>query len=152
MTADLFFDSSALSKHYHPEPATPVVDALLATAGRVHISRLTRVELHSVFAKKVRTGAISSADLRLLLTRFRADIRAKRFAVARLTVGRFDDAERLIERVGPSQNLRTLDAIQLAAALHLCTPTTPVTFVSADIALCAVAALEGLAVVNPEQP
>lgn len=153
MTADLFFDTSAVSKHYHPEPATPVVDGLLATPGcRVHISRLTRVEVRSVFAKKVRVGLISTADLRLLLTRFRSDIRAKRYQVARLTVARFDAAELLIERIGPTHNLRTLDALQLATALHLHTPATPVTFVSADQALCGIAAGEGLTVINPEQP
>lgn len=149
MTADLFFDTSAIGKHYHPEPGTATVDQLLAAAGaRHHISRLTAVEVLSTFAKKVRVGQITRGDFRLLSGRFRADVRAKRFRLKRLAVAHFDAAGRL----GLTKNLRSLDALQLAVALDLNRPGQPVTFVSADQALCAIAAGEGLTVVNPELP
>ncbi len=46
-----FLDSSALGKHYHAEIGTDRVDALLQEPGAQHfISRLTGVEVHSVFA------------------------------------------------------------------------------------------------------
>jgi hypothetical protein len=58
-----FFDTSAAVKHYWAEPGTPRVDALLAAAGSQHfLSALGVVELHSVFARLVRTGHISVAD------------------------------------------------------------------------------------------
>lgn len=151
MSVDILFDTSAIGKHYHPEPGTAAVDQLLTTAGgRPHISRLTAVEVLSTFAKKVRVGQITQGDFRLLSGRFRADVRAKRFRLVRLTVDHFETAGRLVERLGLANGLRSLDALQLAVALDLNRPGRPVTFVSADQLLCALAAGEGLTVINPE--
>lgn len=151
--ADDFFDTSAISKHYHAETGTAKVDALLAVPGAVHaISRLSVVEFHSVFAKKVRVGQITRAVFEKLTRQFRQDVAAKRLRVVRLLVAHFQQAERLIRRIGPSQNLRTLDALQLAVAKSLNDPARPITFVCADQALCTVAAAEGLTIVNPEVP
>jgi predicted nucleic acid-binding protein len=151
--ADHFFDTSAIGKHYHQELGSPKVDALLATPGVVPlVSRLTVVEIQSVFAKKVRTGVISAADFHLFGRRFRADVRAKRLTVIRVTAAHYQTAERLIRRLAPTRNLRTLDSIQLAVALGLHDPAQPVPFVCADQALCGIAAAEGLIVINPEIP
>jgi hypothetical protein len=129
------------------------VDALLATAGATHtVSRLAVVELHSVFARKVRTGQLSRPAFDNLTRKFRQDVRAKRFFVVRLTVAHFEASVDLIRRIGPVQNLRTLDALQLAVALDLNEPGRPMTFVCADAALGTIATAEGLAVVNPEVP
>lgn len=148
-----FFDTSALSKHYHPEPGTVAVDGWLSAPGVTpRISRLTVVEIQSVFAKKVRTGAITATDFQLLCRQFRKDVAAKRLAVVRVTTPHFQRAEELIRRLAAAQNLRTLDALQLAVALSLNEPDPPVSFVCADSALCAVAAAEGLTVLNPEAP
>ena len=49
-------------------------------------------------------------------------------------------ATRLLVRVGVGQNLRTLDALQLAVAVRLLTAAPGLAFVSADHALLAVAA------------
>lgn len=148
-----FFDTSAVAKHYHAETGTAKVDALLALPGTAqYVSRLSVVEFHSVFAKKVRTGALPAAAFDTLTRQFRRDVAAKRVQVVRLLVAHFETAEQLIRRVGAGQNLRTLDALQLAVALGLNTPGRPVTFVCADLALGAVAAAEGLTVVNPEAP
>ena len=107
--ADNFFDTSALGKHYHQEVGTPKVDQLLADQNARHfVSRLTVVEIHSVFAKKVRTGVLSHADFQLLCRRFRGDARRRKFQVVRLTSPNFQAAEQLIRRLGPAQNLRTV--------------------------------------------
>jgi predicted nucleic acid-binding protein len=82
--------------------------------------------------------------------RFRGDIRAVRLQVVRLLVRHHEAAERLIRRLGTGQNLRTLDALQLAVALSLNEPARPVVFVCADQALCTIATAEGLTVVNPK--
>ncbi|MBX9580692.1 MAG: type II toxin-antitoxin system VapC family toxin [Gemmataceae bacterium] len=146
---DHFFDTSAITKHYHAETGTAVVDGLLALPGRQIISRLAAVEVHSAFAKKVRVGQLARVDFDRQTRRFRADIRAGRWQVVRALVRHHEAAERLIRRVGVAQNLRTLDALQLAVALSLNEPARPVVFVCADQALCTIAAAEGLTVVNP---
>jgi uncharacterized protein len=144
---DHFFDTSAVSKHYHAEPGTAKVDALLAVAGvRQLISRLSVVEFHSVFARKVRVGEITQADFQRLTRRFRGDVAAKRLRVIRLTAAHFQSAERLIRRIGLTLSLRTLDSLQLAVAMSLNEPGRPVEFVCADQALCAIAKAEGLSV------
>lgn len=150
---NLFFDTSAISKHYHAEIGSPEVDALLGRPGVSHIiSRLSVVELHSAFAKKVRTGQLTLANFQKLTRRFRGDVSAKRLKVIRLTATHFLSAERLIRRLGPKKNLRTLDAIQLAIALNLNATLNPTAFVCADVTLCTIAADEALAVINPEIP
>jgi hypothetical protein len=151
--ADNFFDTSALGKHYHAEVGTAKVDQLLAGPGTCHfISRLTVTEMQSVFAKKVRTGVLALPDFQLLCRRFLSDVRRRTFQVARLTSPHFLAAEQLLRRLAPSQNLRTLDAIRLAVALALRQQGLVHQMVCADQALCAIAAAEGLALVNPEIP
>jgi hypothetical protein len=150
---DNFFDSSALGKHYHWEVGTPKVDQFLASPGVRHfISRLAVVEMQSVFAKKVRIGALAPAGFQLLCHRFLADVRQRKFQVVRITTAHFQAAERLIRRLAPVQNLRTLDALQLAVALDLHGQNLISQFICADQSLCAVATTEGLAVLNPEVP
>jgi predicted nucleic acid-binding protein len=151
--AAYFFDTSALTKHYQVEAGSAKVDAILAATGADHsISRLGFVEFYSTFAKKCRIGVVSRGQFEAIVRSFRADVRSKRFEVVRLTNAHYDFASRLIRRLGPVQNLRTLDALQLAVALSLNEPGRPVTFVCADHALCEIAAAEGLAVMNPEVP
>jgi len=120
-----FFDTSAISKHYHAETGTAKVNALLdlPDASQV-ISRLSVVELHSVFAKKVRIGELDQANFQKLTRRFRGDVAAKRLRVIRLTAAHFQLAERLIRRIGLAKNRRTLDALQLALAINLNEPVS----------------------------
>jgi uncharacterized protein len=146
------FDTSALGKHYHPEIGGARVDQLLGVVADVQaISRFSVVELHSVFAKKVRTGEISIGDFNAVARRFRSDVAAKRLRVIRLLVTHFQLAERLLRRHALTRNLRTLDALQLAVAIRL-NAINPIQFICADQPLCAIAVSEGLSVVNPEIP
>src|SRR5271165_2148238 len=74
-----FFDTSGLVKHYHAEIGSAAVDRWWADpAARLYISRQGVVEAVSVFARKVRTGAISTTDFGLLRRRLFADIRHRR--------------------------------------------------------------------------
>lgn len=148
-----YFDTSAISKHYHAETGTAKVDALLDSPDSTAvISRLSVVEFHSVFAKKVRLGELKAGDFQKLTRRFRGDVAARRLRVVRLTAAHFQSADRLIRRIGLSNNLRTLDALQLAVAISLNETGEPTDFVCADLALCAMAVAEGLSVTNPELP
>lgn len=151
--ANYFFDSSTVGKHYHVEVGTAEVDRLLQEPGsRQFISRLTVIEVQSVFAGKVRTGIITEADFQLLRRRFLTDVTRRQFHVVRMTGLHFQEAERLLRRHGTSRSLRTLDALQLSVALDLRNRGMLDHFVCADKNLCAVAGLEGLSVINPEQP
>ena len=61
-------------------------------------------------------------------------------------------AQRLVERYAFDRRLRTLDEVQLEVAIGLRAQGLIETFVAADKVLYEVAALEGLSVLNPEQP
>lgn len=147
-----FYDTSALTKHYRVETGTAKVDGFLAEVGSRHlISGLSVVEFHSVLARLVRTGAISASDFHFARGRFLADISCGLWQVVPVLSPYFQHAEQLLVSHGLGHNLRTLDALQLAAALA--SSSTPLdAFVSADANLCAIAVAEGPVVVNPEIP
>jgi predicted nucleic acid-binding protein len=151
--SDHFLDTSGLVKHYHPEVGTAKVDLLWATSGaRLFVSRLGVVETISVFARKVRSGAITAADFGLLRRRFFADLHHRRPIIVRVLVGHFQEADRLLQQHGLTHSLYTLDAIQLAVALDLRRRGMLDELVTADRVLLTVAPLEGLPVSNPEIP
>jgi predicted nucleic acid-binding protein len=93
---------------------------------------------------------LAAADLTLLRARFRGDIRRKLLRTVAMNGGHFRDAERLVNTHGLHYRLRTLDALQLAVALYLHKRGFVEIFVSADKALCRVAEIAGLTVLNPE--
>ena len=153
MPAD-FLDTSALAKHYHVELGSAVIDGLWNDAARsLYISRLSALEIVSVFARKVRTGLITAADFDVLRRRFAADLtKTKRLLGVRLLVAHFQEGDRLIRAHGLSRSLRTLDALQLAVALDLRRKNVVQRFVCADRDLLTVAAAEGLATLDPQSP
>jgi predicted nucleic acid-binding protein len=107
----------------------------------------------SVFAGKVRAGAISAADFDALRRRFAADlVKTKRLTGVRLLVAHYQEAERLLRTHGMVRRLRTLDVLQLAVAKHLHEKQAINRFVASDRDLLTVAALEGLATLDPENP
>jgi predicted nucleic acid-binding protein len=147
------FDTSALVKNYHPEVGSTRVSTLLALPGSQHaLSRLTLVEMHSVLATKVRNSAITEAEMLVFRRRFLHDVTQRRFKVIRMVGAHFHEAERLIRGHSNERGLRTLDAIQLAVAMGLQKAKQLDHFVCADRILCVIAALEGVPLINPEQP
>jgi predicted nucleic acid-binding protein len=153
MPAD-FLDTSALAKHYHPEAGSAEVDRLWNDpAHALYVSRLSVLEMVSVFAGKARAGMITAADFDALRRRFAADLtKVKRLAGTRLLVAHYQEAERLLRHHGPVRRLRTLDALQLAVAVNLHRKKAIERVVSSDKDLLAVAAAEGLGVFDPENP
>ncbi len=145
-----FLDTSALVKNYHVESGTAEVRRILGEAGsEFFISRLATVEMLSGFAGKVRTGVFSSTDFGKLRRRFLADVRKRMVRPIRVLNTHYQLAGDLIGKHAMSRPLRTLDAIQLAVALHFHQSVPVDHFVCADQRLCDVAALEGLAIINP---
>jgi predicted nucleic acid-binding protein len=148
-----FLDSSALAKAYHAETGTVKVVALLAEAGsEFFISSLSVVEIQSVFSQKVRDGKITEADYTVLKQRFAAEMQSKRIVVKNLLRPHQKAAEKLLEKHAKVRRLRTLDAVQLGAAMELSKKIGLDHFVCADKHLVEVARLEGLSVVNPDEP
>jgi hypothetical protein len=151
--ADRFFDTSAAAKHYRAETGTSKVDAFLGEPGARHfLSALSVVELHSIFARLVRTGQITVGDFHLARGRFLADIATGLWQVVPVTASHYHDAQQLVVRRGLGRSLRSLDALQLAVAVGQNAAAPLTAFVCADANLCHTAAAEGLVVVNPETP
>jgi predicted nucleic acid-binding protein len=97
-------------------------------------------------------GDIGKDEFQLLRRRLLMDVAVRVFLVVRVEDRHYQEAERLIEKHGRNQKLRTLDALQLSVALDLRHRGMLDYFVCADKDLCEVAKSEGLAVINPEHP
>jgi hypothetical protein len=141
-TVDLSSDDGMLD--YSLESAKPGSQYL--------ISRLTIVEMESVFALKARAGEIDQKALLIARRRLEADLGHRRLLVAAVNDEDFRGARQLIFKHCAVEALRTLDALQLSVALGLKRAELVTVFVAADQKLCRVATLEGFAVTNPEQP
>ncbi len=68
--------------------------------GPLSISRLAVVEVPSAFAGKVRSGELTAADMLVLRTRFRRDLRDKLLRTVAINAGHFRDAEKLVNTHG----------------------------------------------------
>src|SRR5437879_5626208 len=137
-----FLDSSAVAKFYHAEVGSAAVEQIvLEPAASILISRLSMVEVRSVFAGKVRSGVISAGDVADLRRRFFEDIANGLFKIVALTSDHYERAGELIEHHGASHGLRTLDSLQLAVALSLHHDGAIENLVAADRVLCKVAAI-----------
>jgi len=146
-----FLDTSALVKRYHVEVGSEYMHRLFDLAeGSLSISFLTVVEIHSVFARKVRVKELTLSGFTRVVERFANDVRK-----GELTVVPFDDAHQkraveLLKKHAPTRALRTLDALQLAVAVDLMEHGRLGTFVVADETLASVATQEGATALNPE--
>src|SRR5690606_12513901 len=96
------------------------------------------------------TGEFDAANFARLRGLFAADIARRRYRVARLLNAHYHRAQDLIRSYGLARQIRTLDALQLAVALHLHQAAPLDHFVCADQRLCDLATREGLSVINPE--
>lgn len=149
--ARYFFDSSAVAKLYQTETGSAKVEAVFREPNRsIIISRLTVVEISSVFARRTRMGDLTAADAASLRSHFLNDIASEAFTVVAVTDGHYSEGERLIIQYGTRKSFRTLDALQLAVALDVHRRASLSSMLAADSILIEVAAAEGLSVTNPE--
>ena len=152
--ASSFLDTSAPAKLYHEETGSDYVERILDQPGSKGIvSRLSLVEMESVFATKVRTGALDENGRSLALRRLRADIARNRLIVGpAIEPKHYRAAAKLLRVHGASRGLRTLDALQLAVALDMLDASSISVMVSADKRLCEVAEVCGCPAVDPANP
>jgi predicted nucleic acid-binding protein len=146
-----FFDSSAIVKRYVRETGTAWVINItdLTMDNRIYVARITGVEVVSAITRQGRGGGLSITDAASAIEQFRYDF-VNEYRVIEISQALIDRAMSLAE----THALRGYDAVQLAAALEVNTRRLafemPVlTLVSADVALNAVATVEGLPVQDP---
>jgi predicted nucleic acid-binding protein len=149
--AAFYADSSALVKRYVREAGSSWVTAFtLPSAGNVIITALVSgPEIVAALARRVRTGSMTLSDASAAISAFRSEFQTE-FEVAQISDEVIERAMDLAER----HSLRGYDAVPLACALvsgdRLAARGLPaLTFLSADAALNAAAAAEGLPVEDP---
>ena len=146
-----FFDTSAFVKRYHQEIGTEVVDAAFDEGSATKlISDLGVIEFYSAFARKARMGEITEEDFRETAMAMAWDVQQDIVQLVSLDEEEKGEAAALIEEYGVSENLRTLDALQLAVIKQL-GPQAVTEVYCADHRFAAVIKKEGFSVVDPEQ-
>lgn len=142
-----FMDTSAIGKRYMTETGSTWVSGLVApTAAHVIVlSQLAIVEISSAIARKQRLAQISASDAAQRRIDFLSDAEMSYLTVP-LDVTLLQRASGLTAK----HPLRSLDAIQLASAIEASAILgEPMSFISADNNLLAVAAAEGFTTDNP---
>lgn len=142
---DRFFDTSALVKRYAEEPGTETVDELIDDAdATVFITSLSVIEMTSAFRRKYNRDDVTEETMLALLSTF-FDEALSEFVVLPMDEALFDWSFELIL----DDDLRTLDSLQLAAALSLAADRTDLQFVCADETLVSVARSHELDAITP---
>jgi uncharacterized protein len=146
-----FFDSSGIVKRFIAEIGTAWVISIVSplAGNRIYLARITGVEVVSAITRRGRGGSLSAAAVRGALAQFRQQF-TNIYRIVGMTQPVLTHAMALAEAYA----LRGYDAVQLAAALNanagrLAHKRPALTFVSADGALNAAAAAEGLATDDP---
>lgn len=146
MTA-FFVDTSALVKRYVNEIGSAWVRSWIEhpAVHSIVISELTTVELYSALARRRRDATLAADAVESLQNDFLFHAEHE-YLVILLQSQILIDARRLVNQYP----LRTLDALQLASAIHAPPMLDePITFVSADPRLNEAAVAEGFTIDNP---
>jgi len=113
---NIFLDTSSLLKLYHQEDGTNELIKLISKkAKKIYLSELAKVEFSSAIIKKVRTKEISEETAKSIISFFENDFDKYIWIKVETTI--LNLAKELIKQYGKN-NLRTLDAIQLACAIN----------------------------------
>lgn len=141
-----FFDTSALVKRYFEEPGTETVDDLIESDAATVISSLSIIETVSAFRRKYNRGEITEEAMNSLLSEF-FDEALDDFVIIPMEESLLQFSFNLIME----DDLRTLDSLQLAAALSLDTGEQAPVFICADSELTSTAHDKGLETINPQE-
>jgi len=141
----LFFDTSALVKRYHEEKGTDQVDDLIEGEDTVVISSLSVIETVSAFRRKYNMSDLTEEQMNDLLSEFFREA-LEDFIIVPMEESVMQFSFDLVIE----DNLRTLDSLQLSAALSL-NPRedSDVVFISADEELVSIAEKRDLDAINP---
>lgn len=159
-----FFDSSAIVKRYHYEVGSSWVRGICDPRAHppLYLAQLAQVEVVAALYRTGRRENMHPAFTDSLVSIFERHLamsapsrQTPMYRIVPLSATVMELAAFLCKRyrdVSPHP-LRSLDAIQLAAAMLVATASgDEVQFVAADARLATIAALEGFTVVNPVSP
>jgi predicted nucleic acid-binding protein len=142
---NLFFDTSALVKYFHPEAGTAQVVSLIEDAANdIWVSDLARVEFISALHRKFRRGDIDDLQLQEILVTFDLEWAQMNHQPISDTV--IEQADKLMRHKAKQYGLRALDAIQLASFMLLAEDNWA--FVVADGVLADTVTSENLATIR----
>lgn len=146
MTA-YYVDTSGLAKYYIPEQGTNWMRTLIRPSSLpvVIICDATLVEMFSLINRRLKMGSLTSTMVNAIQTNFLHHV-VNRYLVEPVDTDIFVQARLLVTK----HNLRTLDAVQLSAALSAANSLGEIlTFISADMNLLTAAQSEGFIIDNP---
>ena len=159
-----FFDSSAIVKRYHQEPGSLWVRSICnpRTRPSLYLAQLAHVEVVAALRRTGRREDLHPAFVDSLVNLFERHLalsdparQTPLYRLIPLSSSVLTLAARLCNRYWDMHPypMRSLDAIQLAAALLAATAIgDELILVTADTRLAAIAPLEGLQVINPLSP
>jgi predicted nucleic acid-binding protein len=100
--------------YYYPEPLSAQADRLVRASSRPAISDLSEVEVVSALGRKVREGELAPVEAARIVAEFLGHLGSNLYGRVRLERRHYEMARDWIARL--TVPLRTLDALQLAAA------------------------------------
>lgn len=146
-----FFDSSGIVKRYVNETGTAWVKSITnpLAGNRIHLARITGVEVVAAITKRVREGSITPSAGAAAIAKFRNHF-ASEYVSTDITSGLITAAMQLAE----NYVLRGYDAVQLSVASEvnrrsLAIGMPGLTVISADRELNTAAMAEGLTTDDP---
>ena len=137
---NLFLDTNAVVKIYHEESGTGKLTEFLESRSdelMITISDLTKIEFHAALLRYVRTGEIELQIVKDVFRAFDDDLRLFHIIESNSHIKQF--AIELLDSTAHEKSLRTLDAIQLSAAIFAHQIVTIDYFVCSDRKLINVA-------------
>ena len=138
----VFVDTSALVKFYYPEIGSEKVELQILNADKVYLCQLTPTEFASALMKKVREKTLDRDRQETIWSAFLDDLGSLQVELVPLTHRHSEKATQMIRAHGHKEGIRTLDSLQLVAALEV----KEAKFLSSDKSLVALAAKIGLSV------
>lgn len=112
----IYFDAAYLAKFYLDEPETEAVRARAAKESEVGCCALGRIEVVSVFHRKLREKSRTKAEFRALIDQFSADCAAGLWTWFPLTAAIQNAAAAKFRSLPETVFLRCGDAVHLACA------------------------------------
>ena len=117
--APVFVDTSALVKYYYPEKGSDQLEGILLNAARAYLSQVAIAEFASALMKKVRTRTLEIAMEVLIWDAFQDDLTSGQMELISFDARHYQRAAEIIIGYGQTERIRTLDSLQLAAALDV---------------------------------
>ncbi len=138
----VFVDTSSLVKYYYPESGSERVEDVFFKVSKVYLCEIAITEFASAIMKKVRSGTLETKDQVLIWNTFMDDLDTGQMELIPLDERHYFKASEIIRGYGVKKGIRTLDSLQLVAALDV----PDAMFLSSDRLLSGLAGELGLKV------